>query len=93
MYFYFAAFPKMPPPHWSDPLPYRPVNNGDPPRPQPTDGARDGLAAKGTRRVAERACLPRVEIIGRPRNDEPAPAQRVPCTRNGLARLGRKIIK
>lgn len=81
----------MPPPHWSDPLPYRPVNNGIPPRPEPAaDAARDG---KGTRRVAEGACLPRVEIIGRPRNDEPAPAQRVPCTRNGLARLGRKIIK
>ena len=78
----------MAPPNWSDPLPYRPVNNGDPPKvPLPDD-----LGGKGKKKDRTPVCLPYLETYGKPRDDSHV-QERIGCTRNGMARLGRKIVK
>ena len=66
----------MSPPHWSDPLPVRSVNNGRKSTCVPLPNKAD---AKGRRYARETPPTPRVEIYGRPPYDGQAPIQ--PCVR------------
>ena len=79
----------MAPPNLSDPLPYRPVNNGNPPR----IPLSDDLSGKGKKRDVIPVCFPKTQRQGLPPFDPESPYPRVSCTRNGMARLGKKIIK
>ncbi len=77
----------MPPPHWADPLPVLPVNNGVPAR-----TAEPVVTKHGKRRLVEN-CPPRITVYGRQESPVKTSAPISPSRRGGFARLGRKIIK